>query len=623
VAQCAPGKADYFVWGVIDWHFRHQRPQQLAKVLAQQGHRVFYISSELLDRDNAGFEAEALDPQGRLLQIKLFARPAPVIYYGAAQPDQVRQLHEGLGQLLQWADCQRCVSLVDHPFWTPIAQALPDHCLIYDCMDNHAGFGNNSAELLAMETALLASADLTLFTSNWLEQAFAGQTRHSCVVRNAADYAHFAQPPAQCFQDSQGRRIIGYYGAIAEWFDLAVVSAIAERFSDCCILLVGADTVQAAAQLCRQDNVMFTGEVPYALLPYYLHAFDVCLLPFRVMPLTLATNPVKVYEYLSAGKPVVCTDLPEIQQFTSHVRTARDIPDYLATIATLLADDGGPTARATRQAFAREQTWDQRMQVLLDAVTTAGQPAISVIIVTYNNLTLTRQCLASLESDSAVLGVIVVDNASSDGTPDYLREWASQASDRKLVLNSDNRGFSAANNQGLAIAVGDYLMLLNNDTQVLAGALRTLQNHLQRDPHIGLIGPVTNNIGNEAKIDLGEEADANWQQAAARYTRAHCGRVFEIRTLAFFAVMMPRKTYATLGPLDEAFGLGFFEDDDYCRRAEQAGLQSVCAEDAFIHHHLSAAFDAMEASARMALFDRNKQLYEARWGQWQPHVYRT
>lgn len=615
---------DYFVWGVIDWHFRHQRPQQLAKVLASQGHRVFYISSNLLDRHDAGFDVEALDTNGRLFQIQLFSRNPPTIYHTKATEQTVRQLHASLGLLLQWVDSQANVSLVNHPFWTPIARALPNHCMVYDCMDNHEGFGNDNADLQAMEYDLLARADLTVFTSTWLEETLAAKARRSCVVRNAADYSHFAKRPETCYRDSEGRRIIGYYGAIAHWFDLDVVAAIAERFKDCCILLVGADTVQASRQLKHFDNVLFTGEVPYAQLPHYLYGFDVCLLPFRVIPLTQATNPVKVYEYLSAGKPVVCTALPEMQQFGPHVQLAHETVDYLDAIAALLHDDGGRQAVEARQAFAREQTWEHRAQRVMDAVHhTFSDAQVSVIVVTYNNLPLTRLCLASLESDDCVKEVIVVDNASSDGTPQFLEHWAQERPGRRCLLNDQNRGFSAANNQGLAVATGSFLMLLNNDAVVTPGALRTLQNHLQQDPTIGLIGPVTNNIGNEAKINIDYTLGVDMESTAARYTRSHCGQTFSIPTLAFFAAMMPRSTYERLGPLDETFGIGFFEDDDYCRRIEQTGLRLVCAEDAFIHHRLSASFDEMNMAARQALFNHNKALYEAKWGQWQSHTYRT
>ena len=95
-----------------------------------------------------------------------------------------------------------------------------------------------------------------------------------------------------------------------------------------------------------------------------------------------------------------------------------------------------------------------------------------------------------------------------------------------------------------------------------------------------------------------------------------------IRTVAFFCVAMPRSTYETVGPLDPAFGVGFFEDDDYCRRVEAAGLGVACAEDVFVHHHLSASFDKLKAEKRQELFLRNKAIYEAKWGTWQPHRYR-
>jgi GT2 family glycosyltransferase len=85
---------------------------------------------------------------------------------------------------------------------------------------------------------------------------------------------------------------------------------------------------------------------------------------------------------------------------------------------------------------------------------------------------------------------------------------------------------------------------------------------------------------------------------------------------------MPRSTWERVGPLDEAFGIGFFEDDDYCRRVEAAGLRVACADDVFVHHHLSASFDALKAERKRELFERNKAIYEAKWGPWVPHAYR-
>lgn len=615
---------DYIVWGVIDWHFRHQRPQQLAQALALSGRRVFYVSVNLVDDARAGFELEQLDSAGRLFQVRLYAAGAPVIYTSVPTHDIVQQLRGSLGEVLDWANSHSIVSLIDHPFWYDVAAVVPNSRVIYDCMDHHEGFGNTAEAVLELERALMRNADLTITTSGWLDEVVAQHAPHRALIRNAGEFAHFAQRPDTIYAEPQGRKVIGYYGAIAEWFDLDLVEALAQRFSDCCILLIGADTVNAKGKLAHLPNVVMTGEMPYAQLPAYLHAFDVCLLPFKVIPLTLATNPVKVYEYLSAGKPVVSVDLPEMRQFDGLVRVGQDTEGFLSAVGKVLQDNDGPDAIAQRQHFAQEQTWNHRARALIsEAESAARDPMVSVIVVTYNNIEFTRACLSSLElhTQHAPLEIIVVDNASSDGSPAFLKEWVNGASNRKLILNDDNRGFAAANNQGLAVASGDYLVLLNNDTYVTPGWVRTMFKHLQRDPGIGLIGPVTNNIGNQAKIQTSYSNMEEMLLETGRYTRSHIGQLFPLQTAAFFCVMLPRSVYQQVGDLDEVFGRGFFEDDDYCRRIEQLGLRIVCAEDVFIHHHLSASFNKVRSSDRQALFEQNKATYEAKWGPWVPHNY--
>lgn len=617
---------DYVVWGVVDWHFRHQRPQQLALALAATGRRVFYISSELVDDERAGFAAEALDASGQLFQIKLFTKGAPPIYSGAPTLENVVQLRRSIGEVLGWADCKQIVSLVDHPFWYDTASVLPNSRLIYDCMDHHEGFGNNAESLMQLEKQLLSDAELTITTSTWLDDAIAPHAKHRALIRNAGEYEHFAKVPDSIYRDPQGRRVIGYYGAIAEWFDLDLVEIVARQHPDCSVLLIGADSVNARSRLAKLPNVTFTGEVPYSELPHYLHGFDVCLLPFKVIPLTLATNPVKAYEYLGAGKPIVTVALPEMAQFEGLVYVADGKDAFLAAVSSVLSQPESDDLIQQRKIFAAGQTWQHRVEVLIhQAESSARDAKVSVIVVTYNNLELTRECLESLDEHSQYenLEIIVVDNASSDETPAFLSEWAASGENRRLILNDDNRGFAAANNQGLAVANGEYLVLLNNDTYVTPGWIRTLVRHLQRDKTIGLIGPVTNNIGNEAKIDITYDSMDEMRLKSAAYTRRRIGQAYPLRTAAFFCVMMPRATYERVGTLDEAFGRGFFEDDDYCRRIEQLGLRVALAMDVFIHHHLSASFNKLKQKDRQKLFEENKKIYEVKWGRWVPHEYRN
>lgn len=619
------GLADYIFWGVIDWHFRHQRPQQLAQALAGAGRRVFYISVNLIDDPRSGFHVEQLDAHGRLFQINLYAKGSPVIYTTAPGFDISEQLKGSIGQVLSWAGTRQIVSMIQHPFWYETCNMLPDSELIYDCMDHHEGFGNVSEEVLSIERALMRNADITITTSTWLDEIVSQHTQSRILIRNAGEFEHFAHRPNDVYIDPQQRKIIGYYGAIAEWFDLHLMENVAKAFPQHCILMIGADTVGARARLSHLSNVIFTGEIPYGELPKYLHAFDVCLLPFQVIPLTLATNPVKVYEYLSAGKPVVSVDLPEIKQFENLVHAAATTEDFIRAISEELEAPNAADRVPARQAFARNQTWGHRAEQMIKRIEQERSvPRVSVIVVTYNNIELTKACLASIDeyTNHENLEIIVVDNASVDGTPALLNEWVAQGENRKVILNDDNRGFAAANNQGLAIADGEYLVLLNNDTFVTPGWVRTMYRHLERNKSIGIIGPVTNNIGNEAKIQITYQNMEEMQVEAAKYTHSHIGKLQAIQTLAFFCVMFSRKVYEDVGPLDEAFGRGFFEDDDYCRRVEQLGLSVACAEDVFIHHHLSASFNKLRSADRQALFEQNKATYEAKWGTWTPHTYK-
>jgi GT2 family glycosyltransferase/glycosyltransferase involved in cell wall biosynthesis len=617
------GKPDYFVFSVIDWHFRHQRPQQLALQIAGTGRRVFYISVDFVDHAEPGFAVESLDSSGRLLNLHLHLQGAPSVYGKPPTAAQMSDLSLSIGRLLEWTQSTSIVSLIQHSFWSELAAQMPNSRLVYDCMDHHEGFGGVSDEMIAHERALLAAADLTVTTSLWLDNEVGSKTSRHVLIRNATDFEHFAKAPTgDIYKDPQGRRIIGYYGAIAEWFDVDLVSKVAKAFPDCTIVLIGADTVGAQRKLSAFTNVKFHGEIPYKQLPAYAQAFDVCLLPFKVIPLTMATNPVKAYEYLSMGKPVVSTDLPEVREMGSVCMVATDASDFVAQIKKSLHNPGTPEIR---QAFAQEQTWAHRAQALIAASEDASHdPLVSIVVVTYNNLDLTKQCLDSLDaySDYANIEIIVVDNASSDGSQAWLTEWAKEAPNRKLVLNEDNRGFAAGNNQGLGLASGQYLVMLNNDTYVTPGWVRTMVNHMRRDASIGLLGPVTNNIGNEARIEIFYDNMAQMLKRSASYTHTNLGQLLPLRTAAFFCVMLRREVFEKIGPLDEAFGRGFFEDDDYCRRVEQFGLKITCAEDVFVHHNLSASFKKLRNEDRLKLFEDNKKIYERKWGQWIPHGHR-
>jgi GT2 family glycosyltransferase len=249
------------------------------------------------------------------------------------------------------------------------------------------------------------------------------------------------------------------------------------------------------------------------------------------------------------------------------------------------------------------------------------RPEASVVVVTRDNLAFLRLCLESLLACTERRSeVVVVDNGSSDGTPGYLARLAERNSNVRPIANDSNRGFAAACNQGAALAAGEVLVLLNDDTAVSHGWLGRLMAHLER-PRVGMVGPTTNRTGNEAQIDSGYRTWAEFVRFADARAEEHAGEAFEIPTLTMFCVAMRRILYEQVGPLDERFETGLLEDDDYSRRVRDAGYRLLCADDAFVHHFCETSFGKLVSSGEYArVLEANKARFEDKWqAPWQPY----
>ncbi|HEX6460178.1 MAG TPA: glycosyltransferase family 2 protein [Thermoleophilaceae bacterium] len=251
----------------------------------------------------------------------------------------------------------------------------------------------------------------------------------------------------------------------------------------------------------------------------------------------------------------------------------------------------------------------------------AGPAETSVIVVTRDNLPFLRLCLESaLEATGAPFELIVVDNGSSDGTAEYLARLAELNPAVRLIANASNRGFAAANNQAAALASADVLVLLNDDTAVTHGWLERLTAQLE-GPRVGMVGPTTNRIGNEAQIEAHYRTWGELVDFAAERAARHAGEAFEIPMLTMFCVAMRRSLYEAIGPLDERFEIGLLEDDDYSRRVREAGYRLLCADDAFVHHFGETSFGKLAASGEYSrVLEANRARFEEKWGApWQPY----
>jgi GT2 family glycosyltransferase/glycosyltransferase involved in cell wall biosynthesis len=607
---------DIVCFPIIDWDFRFQRPQQLMSRAARAGHRVFYIRQEFREH---GPPYGIVVKGENLFEVSLRG-PDRNVYAESLNDEDVTALLDSLSSLRRDLSLGATATLVQLPFWWPLAEAARRNFawpMTYDCMDYHGGFSTNRPAMLEEERHLVESADCVVVSSSFLEREVGARARKKAVIRNGCDFDHFAGVSERA---SGGGPTVGYYGAIADWFDSDLVLDLAIRRPDWKFLLVGSTFSANLGKLRKQPNIAIVGEQPYSELPRWLEEMDVLILPFKRTVLTEATNPVKAYEILAAGKPLVSVPIEEMLALGDVVELASTASEFETAIERVLTAKGADAIQRRRE-FAREHTWEKRFEVLDDTLRETF-PLASLVIVTYGNLELNRICLQSVFTNTEwpQIEVIVVDNASKDGTREYLETSTERYRRLKVILNDENRGFAAANNQGLRIAHGKFLVLLNNDTTVPRGWLSSLIRHLTADKEIGLIGPVTNQIGNEARVEAGYATLTDMLPWSAEYMRSHDNEIFAIPMLAMYCVAMKREVFEKVGLLDERFGVGMFEDDDYSRRVTAEGFTIRCTRDSFVHHAGGASFNKLQSDEYFVLFDRNRALFEEKWGErWQPH----
>lgn len=204
--------------------------------------------------------------------------------------------------------------------------------------------------------------------------------------------------------------------------------------------------------------------------------------------------------------------------------------------------------------------------------------------------------------------VIIVDNASNDGT----REWLSslRIKNLKVILNLENFGYAKGNNIGIAQAKGNFVILLNNDTLVSEFWVDKLLSGFDQD--VGLVGPISNRIGSMQQVSIPGVNNKNYLDLTARYIEKHKGEHYEVEKLCFFCVAIPLKIINRVGYLDENFGRGNFEDDDFCLRVRKEGFKLRIVEDCFVYHTGSVSFKKIKNSDYDSLISKNLRYFETK-----------
>lgn len=245
--------------------------------------------------------------------------------------------------------------------------------VVYDCVDEHSAYqGFDPDTVRAIERDLLARADIVFVTARGLYRDKEPYCREIHYSPNGADVGHFmkadhADTPLAPELEGLPRPVLGFVGAIKEWIDLDLLREMTARHPDWTLVLVG--PVGAGVDVKALEalpNVRLLGHRDRALLPRYLKGFDVCLNPFRLNRLTETVSPLKFYEYLASGRPVVSVPMPEIMDFSDVVEFGEGLEGFTAAVERALQDT--PEKKQKRLARAAENSWESRAGFMMDKI---------------------------------------------------------------------------------------------------------------------------------------------------------------------------------------------------------------------------------------------------------------
>lgn len=324
-----------------DWGFMFQRPHQLARSFARKGYLYFFCTNN--EKTDAVIGFKKVEPNLYLCNIPMETFQTlerPIVYIGSA-----------------WH--RNTLSLFDHP------TVMYDH---YDDLEV-------SGAIIDDHIKLVEDSDIVLVTSQILLDTVRKHRPDVLLAPNGVDYEWIQRnrpSPSKSVPldwkpvSAKGSAIIGYSGALAAWFDYELLSFLANDMPDLEFVLLGVDydgSLHRSGVL-EFDNVHWLGMKSYDELFRYVWRFDVGIIPFKVNPITLATSPIKLYEYMACKLPVVTTALPECKKYPSVLvaDTYQEFADHLGTALSIRCDE---RYQAQADEIARNNAWDARVDAIL------------------------------------------------------------------------------------------------------------------------------------------------------------------------------------------------------------------------------------------------------------------
>ena len=278
---------------------------------------------------------------------------------------------------------ERLIVWIFDPFQEEYLGLLNERLMIYECHDEYTAYPSvplfrTKDDLVAREKRILGRVDMTFVVSETLYNKKQPFSHNINIVPNAVDARHFGSVwdentnLAEDLTDIS-HPIIGYLGNLNNRIDFGLLLELSKSCSEWSVVLIGGVRSRFKKRASRRNfealrqmrNVHLCGPIPYENIPGYLKVFDVCIIPYIAHdPFNIHCSPLKLYEYLATGKPIVTTDLPAVRSFKGLLRIARDGKEFKYQIEQALMEND-ETLQLKRIRIAQENSWEKRAKKII------------------------------------------------------------------------------------------------------------------------------------------------------------------------------------------------------------------------------------------------------------------
>lgn len=352
---------DMLVFSHLRWDFVYQRPQHLISRISRK-HKTLFIEEPIPPNENEGigFETQVISPYLSILKPRVHAISDIAKILARLN---VRQVNSA------W--------FYSAAFYELLNTISADH-IIYDCMDELSLFKGASQLLKDQEKKLLNTADLVLTGGISLYEEKSKHNPNVHCFPSSVDCEHFEKAKRNLMLPSDIKNIqhpiVGYIGVIDERIDMPLIQQTAELLPEFNFVMIGPLAKIEEKDLAKAENIHYLGMKDYDVLPNYLKAFDVAMMPFALNDSTRFISPTKTLEYMAAGKPIISTSIKDVVRQYNHCVEIIESPDEFKQ-AIVNAISSRKNQIAAYQKILEKTSWDNTASKMLNLLNIMKSPA--------------------------------------------------------------------------------------------------------------------------------------------------------------------------------------------------------------------------------------------------------